>query len=627
MKILLVEDDESIVAALQSALTDDRHVINVATDGQMGLALAETYDYDLVLLDILIPKLDGISICRQLRSQGQQMPILLLTAKDSQTDKIAGLDAGADDYVVKPFDLEELRARIRALLRRGQTSFSSALHWGQLTLDPVSNEVMYDADPIALTPKEFSILELLLRNPQRVFSRGTIIDRLWSMEDSPAESAVTTHIKDLRQKLKNGGVTGELIETVYGLGYRLKPPPVSPSPQPNPAQPSAQPSAQPKKGDSIARVLERFKHTFIEQVETLQQVANALQAQTLTAELQTQARQEAHKLAGSLGIFGYPHGSELARQAELLLNTDLLDSAISHQFSELVAELFQEIGNQPPASAEILETAPPAALEPASRSVQPSAQSLVLVVDDDQSLTEQLQVIAAQYELTIKTASSPMSARQVMAQDFPDLVLLDLNFPNSTETGLTFLTELTRQYPTLPILVFTGRDSLADRVKVSRLGGRAFLSKSMPVHQILQTITHTLATQPTRDAKVLIVDDDPIVLEALSHLLQPWGIDVTTLNDPQQFWEMLVLTKPDVVVFDLEMPTFSGIDLCQVVRHDPQWGNLPILVVTAHTDADSIRSVFTAGADDFIAKPVVGPELVTRILSRIERNRSRRGMP
>jgi DNA-binding response OmpR family regulator len=614
MKILLVEDDEAIVAALQSALTDDRHVIDVATDGQMGLSLAETYDYDLILLDILIPQLDGISICRQLRSQGQQMPILLLTAKDSQTDKIAGLDAGADDYVVKPFDLEELRARIRALLRRGNTPFSSLLRWGRLTLDPVANEVTHNAESIAFTPKEFSILELLLRNPQRVFSRGAIIDRLWSMEDSPAESAVTTHIKDLRQKLKSGGVADELIETVYGLGYRLKSPPESPTPK----SITAQPSTLSKPSASIAQVIERFKHTFLDQVEILQQVVNALQTQTFMPELQIQARQEAHKLAGSLGIFGYPHGSELARQVELLLmNADLLDPSISHQFSELVAALSQELGKS---------KAPPEP-PPTSESAQTSTQPLVLVIDDDQVLTEQLQIIAAEHGLTIKTAPSPILARQIMSQAFPDLVLLDLNFPNSTENGLTFLTELTQQYPTLPILVFTGRDSLADRVKVSRLGGRAFLSKSMPVHQILQTITHTLSTHPTREAKVLIVDDDPIVLEALGHLLRPWGIDVTTLNDPQQFWETLVLTEPDVIVFDLEMPTFSGIDLCQVVRHDPQWGNLPILVVTAHTDADSIRAVFAAGADDFIAKPVVGPELVTRILSRIERDRSRRRIP
>ncbi|HEY9660438.1 MAG TPA: response regulator transcription factor, partial [Allocoleopsis sp.] len=206
MKILLVEDDEPTATVLASVLMDDRHMINIATDGQMGLMLAETYDYDLILLDVLIPKLDGITICRKLRSQGLQMPILLLTAQDSQMDKVAGLDAGADDYVVKPFDLAELRARIRALLRRGTTPITSVLTWEHLCLDPNANEVTYNQKPVALTPKEYGILELFLRYPQRVFSRSLIIDRLWSMDNSPAESAVTTHIKDLRQKLKASGM-------------------------------------------------------------------------------------------------------------------------------------------------------------------------------------------------------------------------------------------------------------------------------------------------------------------------------------------------------------------------------------------------------------------------------------
>ena len=127
-------------------------------------------------------------------------------------------------------------------------------------------------------------------------------------------------------------------------------------------------------------------------------------------------------------------------------------------------------------------------------------------------------------------------------------------------------------------------------------------------------------SQPS-EAKVLIVDDDPAILAVLSTMLTPWGLKITTLSEPQQFWEVLVATSPHLILLDLEMPQVSGLDLCQVVRQDVQWGNLPILVVTAHTDAESLQQAFAAGADDFIAKPVLGPELVTRVLSRIERNR------
>jgi CheY-like chemotaxis protein len=142
--------------------------------------------------------------------------------------------------------------------------------------------------------------------------------------------------------------------------------------------------------------------------------------------------------------------------------------------------------------------------------------------------------------------------------------------------------------------------------------------------QIFKAIARILPQTQSVEAKVLVVDDDSATLAALSSLLRPWGLQVTSLNEPQRFWEVLTATAPDLLVLDLEMPTFSGFDLCQVVRQDPQWGDLPILVVTAHTDAESIQRVFAAGADDFISKPVVGPELVTRVTTHIERVRLRR---
>jgi DNA-binding response OmpR family regulator len=178
MKILLVEDDELSAIALSEALTSHHHTIDLATDGETGLDLATSFDYDLVLLDVVIPKLDGISLCRRLRQQKDRTPILLLTSKDSQADIVAGLDAGADDYVIKPSNLTELNARIRALIRRGDSPVTSVLTWGDLCLNPVSGEVTYQEQKISLTPKEYGLLELLLRNPQRLFSRNEILDRL-----------------------------------------------------------------------------------------------------------------------------------------------------------------------------------------------------------------------------------------------------------------------------------------------------------------------------------------------------------------------------------------------------------------------------------------------------------------
>ena len=627
MKILLVEDDEPTAWALEEALSVHHYTVNRAADGQTGLKLATSCDYDLILLDSLIPKLDGITLCRQLRSQGYQKPILLLTAKEANTDVVEGLDAGADDYVIKPYDDSELMARIRALLRRRNPPITSVLRWGELCLNPDSGEVTLGKHLLGLTPKEYKLLELFLHNPRRIFSRSAIIDRLWSPDDSPTENAVTVHIKDLRHKLKASGVSEEMIETVYGLGYRLKAPPQLHHPDSalrtqgsseggqasryKVIEHEQSPLNNPTKGlASINRVLERFRNTFADQITTLEQVTIALSAGSLSDDLRQSAKQYAHKLAGSLGTFGYPEGSKLARQIEyLLMDEARLGQEEELRLTQLVSALRQELTKPP-----VIPSADPIPAAPVIR---------VLIIDDDIALTERLRTEAVAWGMQIAVATNLTSARLAITQALPDVILLDLTFPNSSEDGLTLLRELVEQFPTLPILAFTGRDNLADRVAVSRLGGRGFLHKPVAPEQVFNAIAQVLPTTQIIEAKVMVVDDDPAALAMLSHLLQPWGLHVTSLDEPQQFWEVLTATAPDLLVLDLEMPIFSGIDLCQVVRQDPQWGNLPILIVTAHTDAKSLQKVFAAGADDFISKPVVGPELVTRVMSRIERIRLR----
>jgi len=222
MKLLLVEDDERVTEALVEYLSDQNYLVEVAHDGEAGLDLAEAFAYDLILLDLMLPKLDGVTLCQKLRHMGCSTPILMLTARDANADKIVGLDAGADDYVVKPFDLGELSARIRALLRRGAQSLPPILEWAGVCLNSTSCEVSYNGKQIALTPKEYRLLELFMRNGRRVFSRSAILDLLWSFEELPTEAAVKTHIKSLRAKLKASGAPANLIETVHGLGYRLK---------------------------------------------------------------------------------------------------------------------------------------------------------------------------------------------------------------------------------------------------------------------------------------------------------------------------------------------------------------------------------------------------------------------
>lgn len=220
MRILLVEDDFNLAETLAEAITDQRYVVDVASDGESALDHIKALDYDLLLLDVMLPDFNGIDLCQKLRSQGHQMPILMITALDTVSDKIMGLDAGADDYIIKPVDLGELFARIRALLRRG-SSTPPILEWGKLQFDPSTYEVSYSDQTIHLTPKEYSLLELLLRNGRKVLSRHAIIDSVWSLEAPPEEDTVKFHIRSLRKKLKAAGAADDFIETVHGVGYRM----------------------------------------------------------------------------------------------------------------------------------------------------------------------------------------------------------------------------------------------------------------------------------------------------------------------------------------------------------------------------------------------------------------------
>jgi DNA-binding response OmpR family regulator len=222
MRILLVEDDERISESLSEALTEQNYVVDIASDGEEGWDYVTTYAYDLILLDVTLPKLDGISLCQRARSRGYQIPILLLTARDTTTDQVTGLDAGADDYVVKPYKLQALLAHIRALVRRGSTSLSPILEWENLQLDTNTCQATYKNQPLQLTPKEYRLLELLIRNSGRVLNRSKILENLWSFEEPPEEDAVKAVVKRLRQKLKAVGTPEDFVCTAYGMGYYLK---------------------------------------------------------------------------------------------------------------------------------------------------------------------------------------------------------------------------------------------------------------------------------------------------------------------------------------------------------------------------------------------------------------------
>lgn len=389
MKILLIEEDEILIANLTKHLTAHHYIVDVVKDSETAWSYGSTFEYDLFIFDITSQSLNGINLCHRFRVEGYMMPILLITENSSKV-KINGLDAGADDCVVKPFDMPELIARVRALLRRSNASSFPLLVWGDLLLNPSTCEVSYNSQPLTLTNKEYELLELLLRDSQHLLSADEILDRLWSSDDFPSEATVRSHIRRLRHKLVQAGAPSDFVATVHGRGYYLKAPDKSPD----------------------------------------------------------------------------------------------LESAKTSQISNL-----------------------------------------------------------------------------------PDL------------SGVNF-----------PLTPIVANSSLSFTIK-----------------------------QPQAAIKLMVVDDDIDYLRSLPELLAPWEFKVTTLDDPQEFWSVLEAVLPDVLVLDVNIPPFDGIEICQALRSYPQWQRLPVLFLSAVSDLHTQNLAFSVGADDYLCKPISGIDLANRIRNRLQR--------
>jgi len=620
MKILLVEDDLPTCEFLKSVLTAHRYVVDIATDGQIGFEMASQLEYDLIILDVLMPQVDGISICRRLRQQQCQVPILMLTAKSEDEDVTTGLDAGADDYVVKPCTQAQLMARIRALLRRKQQkSAHSILRWGDLALDVHLLQVTYNSQTLQLSPKQHSLLELFLRNPQRIFTRDAIIDHLWSIDDYPSHAAVTNLVKDLRQRLKAAGMHEECIDTVYGLGYRLNP---LSSAKPEPTATLQAVENLPEKlnqehlGDlEIEEVTQHFREASQQRLHFLEGIVRSLQSHpTLSAEQQTQATLEAHRLVGAMGTFGYDRGSELARTLETLLSQEepFSEQEVS-QMSNLVVGLQQEL------------TAPAAMASAPSPHASSFARTMarIWVLGSPSPYLSNLKQEAPQWNMSIQAVDQEAEIFSLLEQETPDAIVL-IPSENSRPTDVEAqVQKLKTHYPDRSTVLLFEQDTLENRLLATRLGSTCYLSQSTPVDRVCEAIAALLPPGKLTEARVMVVDDDPVILEFLSNLLGDWGLQTIGLSDPTQFWDVLNQTQPEVLLLDLEMPDIDGLVLCQMVRQDPLYGDLPILFVTSHDGSKTVQQVFACGADDFVRKPILAPELITRIMNRLGRSRAR----
>ena len=221
MRILVIEDERKIASFIKRGLKEEGYTVDTAFDGEEGYRLTAENEYDLIILDVMLPKRDGISLCRQLRQDGIAAPVLMLTAKDSVQDKVKGLDAGADDYLTKPFAFAELQARIRALLRKGVLQVTSRLQVGDLVLDVASHKATRGSGEIVLTMKEYSLLEYLVRNAGKVVTRTMIAEHVWEIDFDTSTNIIDVYINYLRNKI-DSGYEKKLIHTIRGRGYMIK---------------------------------------------------------------------------------------------------------------------------------------------------------------------------------------------------------------------------------------------------------------------------------------------------------------------------------------------------------------------------------------------------------------------
>jgi DNA-binding response OmpR family regulator len=628
MKILLIEDDDALIALLTRSLSSQHHIIDAVKDGELGWTYASTFDYDTIVLDIMLPKLDGISLCQKLRGAGCTTPILLLTSQDNTTAKVQGLDAGADDYVVKPFDIAELTARVRALLRRGSNNPLPLLSWGDLILNPTSCEVTYNGQPLTLTTKEYDLLELFLRDSYHVFSNDEIIDKLWSSDDFPAEATVRSHLRRLRHKLQSAGAPHDFIGTIHGRGYYLTSPHNSPHafshllvgsihtlPLPDDCDNDRSPPihSDRQEAEYLAFLQETWVKTKPQCLESLNEITAIVDRLLLgncTYPEQQQAHQKAHKLVGTLGVFSLALGMEIARQIERLLNRSILLSPSEALPLQIYAsKLEREIDS---------------ALPIPQPDIPNPELPLLLLIDLDRDLTRSLTEIAENHGYrSISLSTIEAADRYLFSGANPDLpALILVNYRESSPT-LSFIHNVHLRWPDRVILGLSDRDELIDRLAVVRHGGKFLCTANLTTEQIF-TAAISLLPSTTTTPKVMVVDDDLDWLRTVPKLLQPWGLKITTLADPQQFWNVLQSVQPDALVLDIQMPEINGLELCQVLRSDPQWQRLPILFLSASKDSIAQQEAFKVGADDYLCKPMIGSELAQRIRHRLARLQAER---
>jgi DNA-binding response OmpR family regulator/HPt (histidine-containing phosphotransfer) domain-containing protein len=517
MRILVVEDDEILQSLLKQRLSAEHYAIDSASDGLKGWEYASTYDYDLLILDLVLPKLDGISLCQKLRKAGYTLPILILTSQDTSTAKIMGLDAGADDYVVKPFDEPELIARVRALLRRGSTNPLPIVTCGDLHLNSSTHEVSYGTTVLNLTAKEYALLEMMMRESQHVFSNEEILESLWSSEEFPVDATVRSHLRRLRQKLTTVGAPPDLIATSHGRGYYLKfvQPPVEPNPaksnpakpvtskpvtsksvtskpvtsKPVPSQPSDEAAQQDQYLELLNQTWQNHRSGCLDRLQTIQSALDHLQSGQLTSTLQVEAYRVAHTLVGTLGTFGLQEAMQLSRKIDQELHPDLHVEAdqVTHLRS-LLQQLHQHIE-----TTHTIQTLPNLSNDRPKTPSQPKLR--LMLVDDDPIFLKTFSPQLQHYGFQVSTVNHPKEFWPLLERIAPDVLVLDVQMPDTNGLSLCQSLRASPNWQRLPVIFLSSATDPKTQNEAFAAGADDYLCKPMSaqtlndrIHQRLQRI-------------------------------------------------------------------------------------------------------------------------------------------
>ena len=351
--------------------------------------------------------------------------------------------------------------------------------------------------------------------------------------------------------------------------------------------------------EALAAVWQKFKRMHSERITILEQANCAWQKHALSGELLQQAQRAAHKLAGSLGIFGFPEGSRIALEMEELLKIQSEENR-ARQFSELLAALKDSLK----------------ADRRSQKTTTNQHRPVILAVDDRPELVQQIMVQMAAVGMMFELVTDPVFIKQAIAQTELSAVIWTFSLANCTTKTLHNFARIVNDKSALPVILFTDNNELDDLQKIACLGSHVLLQRgTLNIKAIVKTIQQVRQ----KVAKVLVVDDDPQVLDAVQSLVNSANIDLTALDNPLNFWQIIPQLKPDLLILDVAMPHFTGIELCQLLRNDPSWRELPILFLTVHNDLNTLRQILRAGGDDCISKTLAPLELAPKVFNYLDR--------